>query len=193
MKKIVLFILGLTLLPTLLLTQGCVPAVAVGATAGGILVASDRRTTGTQLDDKTIAARISSGLGEKYGDKAHVNATSYNGIVLLTGEVPDQTAAEDAAYIAKQQERVRAVQNELVIGETSSLSSRSNDSYITSKVKARFVDGDFSPTHVKVVTERGIVYLMGLVSQKEGAEATEIARKTSGVKRVVSIFEYTDK
>jgi osmotically-inducible protein OsmY len=171
--------------------SGCAPLI-VGAAATGVVVATDRRTTGAQLDDTTMSAAIVYKVNERYGDKVHVNVTSYNGIVLLTGEVSDQAAMEGVVQIAEGEKRVRAVQNELLIGPVSSLSSRANDSFITSKVKTRFIDSDFSPTHIKVVTERGIVYLMGLVKRAEGEQATEIARKTSGVKRVVRIFEYND-
>ncbi|MDR2244543.1 MAG: BON domain-containing protein [Burkholderiales bacterium] len=140
-----------------------------------------------------MSAAIVYKVNERYGDKVRVGVTSYNGIILLTGEVPDQETLEGVAQIAEGERRVRAVQNELLIGPLSSLSSRANDSYITSKVKTRFVDSDFSPTHVKVVTERGIVYLMGVVRRAEGEQATEIARRTNGVRRVVRIFEYTDE
>jgi osmotically-inducible protein OsmY len=172
--------------------SGCAPLI-VGAAATGVVVATDRRTTGAQLDDTTMSAAIVYKVNERYGDKVRVGVTSYNGIILLTGEVPDQETLEGVAQIAEGERRVRAVQNELLIGPLSSLSSRANDSYITSKVKTRFVDSDFSPTHVKVVTERGIVYLMGVVRRAEGEQATEIARRTNGVRRVVRIFEYTDE
>lgn len=172
--------------------QGCAPLLVGAAATTGVIVATDRRTTGAQLDDTTMSTTLFYKINEKYGDKVHISVTSYNGIVLLTGEVPDQEASEGVAQMAAKEDRVRAVQNELLIGPLSDLSSRANDSFITSKVKARFIDSDFSPTHVKVVTERGIVYLMGLVKKEEGEQATEITRKTSGVKRVIRIFEYND-
>ncbi len=192
MKKWFPLMMSLVLVPYWLSLQGCA-AVAVGATAGGIVVATDRRSTGAQVDDKTTAGRLKTQVNEKYGDRVHVSVTTYNGVVLLTGEVPEQTIADDVVYMAKQQEHVRVVQNELLVGEISTLSSRSNDSYITSKVKTRFLDSNFSPTHVKVVTERGIVYLMGIVSETEGKQASDIARKTKNVNRVVTVFEFTDK
>lgn len=192
MKKWFPLILGVAFMPYWLSLQGCA-AVAVGAAASGVVVATDRRSTGMQVDDKTTAARLTAQINEKYGSQAHINVGTYNGVLLLTGEVPTQVIADDAVYMAKQQEHVRVVQNELMIGEISSLSSRSNDSYITSKVKTRFLDSDFSPTHVKVITERGIVYLMGIVGQEEAKQASEIARKTKGVQRVVTIFEFTDQ
>jgi osmotically-inducible protein OsmY len=171
--------------------SGCAP-VLVGAAATGVVVATDRRMTGAVLDDATMSTAVLYKVNEKYGDKVHVGVTSYNGIILLTGEVPDQVILEGVVQIAAKEDRVRAVQNELLIGPLSDLSSRANDSFITSKVKTRFIDSNFSPTHVKVVTERGIVYLMGLVKRAEGEQASEIASRTSGVKRVIRIFEYND-
>jgi osmotically-inducible protein OsmY len=188
MKKLLLTFLACSIFATVL--PGCVPLVAVGATAGGVMIATDRRTVGTQFDDKTGPAKISFDVNEKYGDKVHVNITSYNGIVLLTGEVPTEAIKQDVAHIAAATERVRAVQNELLVGPLSSLASRSNDTLITGKVKTRFLDSQFSATHVKVVTERGIVYLMGVVNRQEAARATDIARKTVDVRQVIRIFEY---
>jgi osmotically-inducible protein OsmY len=180
------------LAPVVVPMSGCVPLVVGAAATTGVVVATDRRKTGAQLDDTTISTTIAYKINEKYGDKVHVGTASYNGIVLLTGEVPDQATREDIAQMATKEERVRAVQNELSIEAISSLSSRANDSYITSKVKARFIDSNFSPTHVKVITERGIVYLMGIVKKAEGDQAADIARRTSGVNRVVRIFEYAE-
>ncbi|MDR0769615.1 MAG: BON domain-containing protein [Burkholderiales bacterium] len=181
------------LAPVLVPMSGCAPLLVGAAATTGVVVATDRRKTGAQLDDTTTSTAIAYKVNAQYGERVRVSVTSYNGIILLTGEVPDQTIWDGVAQIAAKEERVRAVENELLIGSLSSLSSRANDSYITSKVKARFVDSQFSPTHVKVVTERGTVYLMGLVKRAEGAQAADIARKTSGVKRVVLIFEYTDE
>ena len=173
--------------------SGCVPLVAAGA-AGVALVATDRRSAGAQLDDATIESRIAGEMGTRYGDKAHVSVTSFNGIVLLTGEVPDETAKNATADFARGVERVRAVQNELVVGPPSGFTDRTNDAYLTSAVKTRFLDASskFSATHVKVVTERGVVYLMGLVRRDEGDAAAAIAASTRGVARVVKVFEYID-
>jgi osmotically-inducible protein OsmY len=186
------WILPLAALALLVPMSGCAPVLIGAAATTGVVVASDRRKTGAQLDDTTISTSIAFKVNEQYGDKVHVGTASYNGIILLTGEVPDQATFDGVAQIAAKQERVRAIQNELLIGPLSSLSSRATDSYITSKVKTRFVDSDFSPTHVKVITERGIVYLMGLVKREEGQQAAAIARKTSGVDRVILVFEYID-
>ena len=170
---------------------GCVPAVVVGAAAGGAMVATDRRTTGTQVDDESIELKVAHEAGQQYGDRIHLNVTSYNGIVLLTGEVPDQGVWASIGGMAKNTEKVRAVNNELVVAPNTDLSSRSNDTYITSKVKSRMIEANrFPPNAVKVVTERGVVYLMGIVSMEEGNAAGETAATTSGVVRVVKFFQY---
>lgn len=170
---------------------GCIPVMVAGAAGGAVMVATDRRTTGTQVDDESIELRIATEVGNLYGDRAHVNATSYNGVVLLTGEVPDQGAWASVGNLAKSQPKVRLVQNELVVAPPSTLSQRSNDAYVTSKVKARFVEANkFPPNAVKVVTERSVVYLMGIVSRAEGEAAGEIAATTEGVAKVVKVFEY---
>jgi osmotically-inducible protein OsmY len=172
--------------------SGCVPAViatGVGATA---LVATDRRTTGAQVDDESIELKISTAALSKYGESIHVNVTSYNGTVILTGEVPGTEERNDIVKVARGTEKVRVVEDYIVIGPNADLSSRTNDTFITSKVKARFVESDkFSPTHVKVVTENGTVYLMGIVTRAEGDAAARIAATTSGVAKVVKVFEYT--
>ena len=171
--------------------SGCVPLVVAGAAGGAAMVATDRRTTGTQVDDEGAEIKIANQVSNQYGDRVHVNTTSYNGVVLLTGEVPDQGVWASIGNLAKNTEKVRVVQNELVVGPATSLSQRSNDSYITSKVKARFVEANkFPPNAVKVVTERGVVYLMGIVSRPEGASAGEVAATTEGVAKVVKVFEY---
>ena len=170
----------------------CAPVVVAGAAVGGALVATDRRSTGAQVDDQSIELKITTEMGTRYGDRIHLNVTSYNGIVLLSGEAPDQAVRDDIAKFAQRTDRVRAVHNEMVIGPTTDLSARTNDSYITSKVKTRFVEANkFSATHVKVVTERSVVYLMGIVSRSEADAAAQIAATTSGVTRVVKLFEIT--
>lgn len=179
---------GVALLAVL---TGCVPALIVVGAGGTALVATDRRTTGTQVDDEGIELKIVNQANAQYGDRIHLNVTSYNGIVLLTGEVPDEAAKANIANLAKNTVKVRIVQNELVIAPNAELGPRTNDSYITSKVKARFVEAArFPPNAVKVVTERGVVYLMGIVFRTEGDTAGEIAATTSGVVRVVKVFEY---
>jgi osmotically-inducible protein OsmY len=171
---------------------GCAPAmVAVGA-GHAVLMATDPRSTGAQIDDDTIELKFAANE-EGMKDDRHVSATSYNGLVLLTGEVPTQAVREQVERVAKSIDRVRSVQNELVIGPNSDLSARTDDSFITSKVKARLFDeGDVAPNGVKVVTERKVVYLMGLVTRAQGTKAGEIAATTSGVARVVKVFEFTN-
>jgi osmotically-inducible protein OsmY len=164
------------------LLSGCVGLVVAGV-AGTALVATDRRSVGAQADDEAIELKVGNNIGTGYGDRVHVNVTSYNGIVLLTGEVPEQNLV---ATIGE----VRRVHNELVVAAVSPVGSRTDDSYITSKVKTRFVEANkFSATHVKVVTDRKVVYLMGLVKPDEADAAAQIASTTSGVLRVVKLFE----
>ena len=174
-----------------LLAAGCAPLVVGAAVGGTALVATDRRSVGAQADDESIELKIANVRSTRYGDRVHVNITSYNGVVLLTGEVPDEATKQAIAELARTTDRVRRVQDEMVVAPPSPLSERTNDTFITSKVKARFVEANrFSATHVKVVTERGVVYLMGLVNRAEADEAGRIAASTSGVVRVVNVFEY---
>jgi osmotically-inducible protein OsmY len=174
------------------LLAGCAPLLVAGAVGGAALVATDRRSVGAQTDDEAIELKMSNNIGAGYGDRVHVNVTSYNGIVLLTGEVPTQDLVGAIGEIARTTAKVRRIHNEITVGSVSDVGSRSNDSYITSKVKTRFVEANktFSATHVKVVTERQVVYLMGLVRRDEGDAAGQIAATTSGVSRVVKLFEY---
>ena len=186
-KKIATWSLIAALMPTL---AGCFGVAAVGMGAGALMLA-DRRPSETYLTDEGIEIRAGKGVDQKYNDKVHVNITSYNRTVLITGEVPDAATKADVELIVAAQPNVKATQNELHISGQSNLGARSNDTLITSKVKGRFVDyGKFSANLVKVVTEGGTVYLMGLVTRNEGDAATAIARETSGVLGVVRLFEY---
>jgi len=168
---------------------GCV-AVVGGAVAGGTMMAVDRRTTGTQMDDQTIDVRASNAIAAVMGDRAHVSASSYNRVVLLTGEVPTEAdRAKVEAAVAKV-ENVRAVVNELAVMPNSSFSQQSNDTLITGKVKAGFVDAkELQVASMKVVTERGVVYLMGRVTETEANVAANVARSVGGVQKVVKVFE----
>lgn len=170
--------------------QGCFPVVAAGA--GAVVVgAQDRRTSGTQIEDEGIELRIGNRVSERFGDRAHVNVVAYNRAVLLLGEVPDAAAKAEAERIARTTPNVRGVTNELQVAPPSALSARANDAFVTSKVKARFVDAQrFNPVHVKVVTEASVAYLLGVVTEKEAADAVEIARTTAGVRKVVKVFDY---
>ena len=172
------------------LLTGCVGAAIVGAGAGAALMLTDRRAGETQVTDEGIELRAISRISDKLGDKGHINVTSYNRLALITGEVPNAAAKDDAEAAVRLVPNVKAISNELVMGEPSVLSARSNDSYITSKVKARFLDYKrFNANHVKVVTEAGVVFLMGLVTLDESNAAVEIARTTGGVKKVIRLFE----
>lgn len=171
--------------------QGCELAL-LGAAGGAAFTAiEDRRTSGTQIEDESIELRAGNRISDRFGDRAHVNVTAYNRWVLLTGEVPSEALRDEVEKIVRAIPNVRGAANELQIAAVSSLGSRTNDSFITSKVKARFVDARrFNPVHVKVVTEDGVVYLMGVVTDKETEDAVEVARTTGGVRKVVKIFEY---
>jgi len=168
---------------------GCFGAAAVGVGTGALMMA-DRRNPETFVSDEGMEIRAANRITEKYGDKVHVNVTSFNRMVLLTGEVPNEAAKGDVEKIASSVPNVKSISNELAIAGPSSFGGRSNDSYITSKVKARFVDANkFAANHVKVVTEAGVVFLIGMVTQAEANAAVEIARTTGGVQKVVRVFE----
>lgn len=171
---------------------GCVPVMVGAAVGTTVMVVADRRSAGAQLDDESIELKFATQATQEFGNRVHVNVTSYNGIVLLTGEAPDDGVRTALGNIAKNIEKVRGVNNEMVIGLLSDFSARSNDTYITSKVKSRMIEANkFPPNAVKVVTERSVVYLMGLVSKDEGAAAAEIAATTAGVARVVTFYQYS--
>jgi osmotically-inducible protein OsmY len=175
-----------------LLLAGCFGALLAGGAATGVaLVATDRRVPDVMLGDERIEQIGGDRIAQRLGDKAHVNVTSYNLTVLLTGEVPDEKAKEVAEQTAAQVDRVKAVVNELEIAGMSSLAARANDTYLTGRIKSAYVAAQkFSATHVKVVTEAGVVYLMGLVTRREADDATELARSISGVRKVVRVLEY---
>ena len=175
------------------LLQGCFPVIATGVGTGA-LMASDRRTAGTYIEDEGIELKATGQIYEKYHSTVHVNVTSYNRRALVTGEAPDEAAKKDIAEIVASVQNVKSVSNELAVSGLSSLSSRGSDTLITSDVKLRFLNNGkaFQPEHVKVVTENGVVFLMGLVYHKEADAAAEIASTTGGVQRVVKVFEYLD-
>jgi len=171
------------------LLAGCFGVAAVGI-GTGVLMVSDRRNSETYVTDQGLELRTSNRISEKFGDKVHVNVTSYNRMLLLTGEAPSESLKTEIAQVAGDVQNVKSISNELAIAGPSSLGGRSNDAYLTSKVKARFVDAKkFSAHHVKVVTEAGVVFLLGLVTQAEADAAADIARTTGGVQKVVRVFE----
>jgi osmotically-inducible protein OsmY len=156
-------------------------------------MAEDRRTTGTYLIDEEIELKASSRVRESFGDNTRVSVTSFNRRVLLTGAAPDADVRAKVEEITLAVPNVRAVQNELAIGKVSSFTTRTTDTYVTTKVKARFLDDTrFNAHQVKVVTESGTVYLMGMVKREEAAAAAEVAARTAGVSKVVKVFEYMD-
>ncbi len=186
-----LLLLSLLSVGSTALLQGCVPVVAGGAAVAGAVIVSDRRTNGAYVEDEGIEWKTSSRLRERFGDAIHVNVTSYNRNVLLTGEVPNENIRNEIGTIASKVENVRGIVNEVAIGGNSALSARANDSMITSNIKARFIDSNrFAANHVKVVTEANVVFLLGLVTRTEANDAAEIARTSQGVSKVVRVFEY---
>lgn len=172
------------------LLSACVPLVIGGAAVSGALVATDRRTSGTQLEDEGIELRSIGRINENFGSRVHVNVTSYGRQVLLTGEVPSAQDKQQIEQIVSRVDNARSVVNELAVADGSSLTQRSGDALITGKIKAAMVDSkDLFANAFKVVTERGVVYLMGRVTQREATRATDIARSTGGVQKVVRLLE----
>ena len=167
----------------------CAPLLLGGAVFGGTMVFVDRRTTGTQVEDQAI--EIKAGLeARRAAPSGHINTTSYNRRLLITGEVASEGERKAAEQAAGRVENVRLVDNELAVAGNTSISARSSDSVITAKVKAGFIDAkDLQAQAIKVVTERGIVYLMGIVTEREASRATDMARTVAGVNKVVRVFE----
>ncbi|MBL1432326.1 MAG: BON domain-containing protein [Gammaproteobacteria bacterium] len=173
----------------------CAPLIIVGAAAAVTTATIERRTPGTVIEDQTIEFKINDLLGKDEGLKetARVRGTSYNNIVLLTGETPNENLRERAASIARKVNKVSRVHNEITVGDRKSFGRGSNDTWITTKVKTAITsEKDLNPIHVKVVTEKGTVFLMGILERDEGQRAALRASKIKGVKRVVKIFEYLD-
>ncbi len=171
--------------------SGCVaPLLVGGAMVGGSLVAVDRRTSGTQLDDEAIELRAGSQIRTNFGTRVRVSVTSYNHQVLLTGEVPNLKDQQAVEQVVKQVDSVKSVVNELAVINTPSLMDRSADALLTGRIKAMLVDTrDLQSNAFKVVTERGTIYLMGRVTQREADRATEVVRSTPGVQKIVRMFE----
>lgn len=171
---------------------GCAPLLIGGAAAGGAMVATDRRSAGIQLVDQEIELRLAKALGDALpSDRAHINVTSYNQRVLLTGEVTTEQGKAEAQAIAEKSKDVRAVLNELYIGAPSTLANRNFDTSLTAKVLAAMLQAPDVPSGaIKVVSERAVVYLMGMVTPSEGEAAARVASRVSGVQRVVKNFDY---
>ena len=169
--------------------SGCAPLIVGGAVMTGI-VATDRRTTGAQVEDEGIELKVASAVRQDLGDRVHLNVTSFNRKVLLSGEARTAADKERAEKLAQSQENVQSVVNDLAVQAPSSLTQRSKDTVTTSQVKAAFIDAkDLQVNSIKVVTERGIVYLMGRVTAREATRATDIVRKIGGVSKVIRVFE----
>ncbi|MCK5666883.1 MAG: BON domain-containing protein [Thiotrichaceae bacterium] len=175
--------------------SGCTAAV-VGGAAAGTSLALDKRTTGDYVEDQNIKMKFAYLYGENklFNDNTHINVTSYNRQMLITGEVETEQQKQALSQIAREVKNVRHAYNEVIIGPVTSFSSRSNDSYLTAKIKSSVFTNikELDGAQVKVVTENSSIFLMGLVTQKQGRQITEIARTTQGVKRVIKLFEYTD-
>lgn len=188
MKKLPLTLTAAVL--TSLLATGCAPLLIGGAMVGGVSVATDRRTSGTQLEDETIEVKAGARLREQLGDKVHINVNSYNRVALITGEARNEADRAEVERIVGGVENVSRVMNEVAVMMHSSLSTRSNDVVIKSKVKAKLIDArDLHSNAFYVVVERGEVFLLGRVTEREAGRATEIARQVGGVKKVVRAFE----
>lgn len=182
------------MLGALLSLQGCFAPLLVGAGVGaGIMVADDRRTSGAILEDQVIERKVTNLIYKKYEDQVRVAVTSFNRVVLITGQVPSEAIKDDIGSMALETQNVRDVQNEVAIAGASSFVSRSSDTLLTSKVKSRLLkNSDVQTNHVKVISEAGTVYLMGVVTRAEATSAAQTAATTSGVQRVVKVFEFLD-
>lgn len=182
-----------TILALAPLLQSCLPLIVGAGVGAGVMMADDRRTGATVLEDQTIEVKIKNRIKEKYEDQLHVSITSFNRFVLLTGEAPTEEIKQDLTIVALEVQNVRNVQNEVIVAGKSSLTSRSSDVLLTSRIKGRLTQNpDVSANHVKVVTEDGTAFLMGLVTRAEAESAAQTAATTSGAQRVVKVFEYID-
>ena len=178
------------LIVALPLLGACVPALIAGGAAGTAISYHDRRSTGTQADDETSEWKGRNRVPARYRDNANINFTAFNRVLLVSGEVADEAAKVEIGEMAERIEGIRKVHNELQIAPPSTLGTRSNDVFISSKYKARLLDTDqVSSNHIKPVTESGVLFLMGIVSEREAKAAIDVARTTAGVRKVVNLFE----
>lgn len=184
----------IVLIPIILLQGGCATAIITGA-ATGVTIAHDRRTTGAVIDDQGVEFKAALAIfnNKDIYEQSHINVTSYNGIILITGETLTEQLKQQVYDLVRVIPKVRTIHNELIIAAPSSLPSRSSDAWITSKVKAKITsDRQIDPFYIKVVTEHGVVYLMGIVNQSESERAVGITSNSAGVQRVVKMFEYSN-
>ena len=173
--------------------QSCVPLLIGAGVGAGVMMSDDRRSSATMLEDQTIEIKAKNRLSEKHGNDHNISITSFNRHVLLTGQTPSEEMKQDAPILVLEVPNVRNVQNEITVSGTSSVTSRASDTLLTSRVKGRLAQNkDVRANHVKVVTENGTIYLMGLVSRAEAESAAQTAATTGGARRVVKVFEYLD-
>lgn len=173
--------------------QSCIPLLIGAGVGAGVMMAEDRRTSATVLEDQTIEIRARNRITEKYAEQVNISVTSFNRFVMLSGQAPTEEVRQDAAVLVLEVPNVRNVQNEIVVGGISSATSRASDALLTSRVKGRLAQNkDVGASHVKVVSENGTVFLMGLVTRAEGESASQTAATTGGAQRVVKVFEYLD-
>jgi osmotically-inducible protein OsmY len=173
--------------------QSCVPVIVGAGVGAGVMVAEDRRSTGTILEDETVESKAKNRIGEKYGERVNIGVTSFNRYVLLTGQAPTDEIKQDVTVLVLEVPNVRNVQNEIIVSGISSTTSHASDALLTSRVKGRLSQNkEVGISHVKVVSENGTVFLMGLVTRAEAEAASQTAATTSGAQRVVKVFEYLD-
>ncbi len=186
-------LLALAVVATTATVQGCAPAIVAGGAATGAMVAHDRRTTGTVVEDRAIMLKVAGRISDdqELDDQSHINVHSYNGVVVLTGETPSAALRARAEKHARQVEKVRKVFNEIVVAAPSSLLTRTSDTLLLGKIKGTMLASEgVDPTRIKVIVEQGRVYLMGLVTDAEAHTATEVVRRVAGVQKVIRLFEY---
>jgi osmotically-inducible protein OsmY len=172
------------------LMSACAPVVVGGAAAGAAVVVTDRRTSGIQLEDQNIGFKVERLTSQKFGDSARISANSYEGMVLLTGEAPTEAAKEQATALARGVENVKKVVNQITVGPVASFSTRSNDTWLTSKVRTELLNTKFVPSGtISVTTDKGVVYLQGKVTQAEGEYAANATAGLNGVVKVVKLFD----
>ena len=173
--------------------QSCIPLILGAGVGAGVMMADDRRTNATILEDQTIEIKARNRISEKYNDQGNISVTCFNRFILLTGQAPTEEMKQDVPVLVLEVPNVRNVQNELVVGGNSSTTSHAGDALLTSQVKGRLSQNkDVGASHVKVVSENGTVFLMGLVTRAEADSAAQTASTTSGAQRVVKVFEYLD-
>jgi osmotically-inducible protein OsmY len=184
----------IALIFVLTLSHGCA-AIFIGGAATGVNVAQDRRTTGTFIEDQAIELKSMDAIRQdkEVSSQTHLNVTSFNTVVLVSGEAPTEELRQRAIQLVKNIKKVSHLHDEITIAGPSSLMSRSGDTLITTKVKSKLIAKTLNGIHIKVVTENGVVYLMGLLNREDASKATEITRQTGGVQKVVKLFQYKEE